>query len=670
MNHVHHAAERARDLLHGLYGELHAPPPPELDFSSLSALAERLRVPRRTVRAVELDAASLAHLSLPALVLLDGQLAIVRAVHPRVICELTWGVPLPLTGEQLIAQCGGIALELLPSLHREGGFGARVRDFLASRWAELTKITAASLALSGLGIATPLVLGMVIDRALPERAPKLLALIAFSVLFIAAQRALFTSFERRVSLSLHTRLEAAVTSSLFDHLLRIPYAALTHETVGGWLETLSGARRAQNMLTETLMIPLLHLLMGLAQGFTLLHMHPAIGGAVALCSLVFVTLSLAFALRASKLERGVIDSSANEHSTLFETLEGLPTLRTSGAQQLGYTRWLSRMLASRAAQVRMDLLATHSRAVLGATHDLISVGVLLWAVHASLHGDLSVGAVLALTMMSDRFLGLVSEFAAVLSPALAARSHLARVDALLAHPDVTAEPALPALPPAGADGDAIVLDDVWFRYAPDQPWVLEGYSLRVRSLEHFELRGPSGMGKSTILRIIAGLYVPERGRASVLGQPPQRLRGQICYLPQDTQLLSGSIVQNLRLLSGADTDTLLEAARRSGLDELVDSLPMGLETVLPAGASTLSGGQRQLIAWTAAMASRRKLLLMDEALSHVDPLMRARLLSMAMERVCTIVSVEHERRREEPTANRRSIVPDHAFDPQEFSARW
>jgi ATP-binding cassette, subfamily B, bacterial len=628
-------------LLDRLCAEMDAPVQRDLNFTSLHSLADSLRLPRRSARKVELDVSNLAHLALPALIVLDGQLALIRQVRERrVLVEHASGATSELTRDQAVERSRGMAVELLPSLLTSGSFVHRLLDFFGSRGADLAKVGACAVLVSLLGLTTPLVTGMVVDRALPERTPKLLTLIAFVVLFVASQRALFTWLERRLSLALHARLQAAVATSLFDHLLRIPYGALIRETVGSWLETLSGARRVESMFSETLLLPLLHLTMGLVQAIALLQLCAPLGASVMLGSFVLLAASLSFAFRASRLERRLIDASSREHSTLFEVLEGLPTLRTSGAQQRGVMRWLDRALALRIVEVRMDLLLAASRSTIGAARDIVCSGAFVWAAHACLEGQLSVGAVLSISMLTDRFVSVVVEFAGVLAPLFSARSHLARVDALLAHENVV-DKSTHAAP--ASRGDAVVLEDVWFRYGPEQPWVLEGYSLRVHSLEHFELRGPSGMGKSTILRLIAGLYTAERGSVRVFGQRPQQLRGQICYLPQDARLLSGSIMQNLRLLSGACNEAIEQAAARSGLAELVQSLPMGYETVLPAGANTLSGGQRQLIAWTAAMASERKLLLMDEALSSVDPLLRVRLLAMARSRACTIVAVEHER---------------------------
>ena len=104
---------------------------------------------------------------------------------------------------------------------------------------------------------------------------------------------------------------------------------------------------------------------------------------------------------------------------------------------------------------------------------------------------------------------------------------------------------------------------------------------------------------------------------------PQTAANDILYLPQFVNLFSGSIIENLRILSGgAPVARLLQAAELTGLSSFVESLPMSFETVLAPGGKNISGGQRQLIALTAAIASERKLLLLDEALSNLDPIPR------------------------------------------------
>jgi ABC-type bacteriocin/lantibiotic exporter with double-glycine peptidase domain len=174
---------------------------------------------------------------------------------------------------------------------------------------------------------------------------------------------------------------------------------------------------------------------------------------------------------------------------------------------------------------------------------------------------------------------------------------------------------------------------------------LKGYSLRVELGERRWIHAPSGFGKSTLLRIIAGLYPPDQGLVSVGGLAPADAKSQLVYLPQFVQLYGGSILENLRLLSGgANHDRLMAAAETTGLGQLAQTLPMGYNTVLPQGGGSLSGGQRQLVALTAVMASDRKLLLLDEAMANLDWMSRDWLHQSDWFRDRTIIYASHEAR--------------------------
>jgi subfamily B ATP-binding cassette protein HlyB/CyaB len=273
-------------------------------------------------------------------------------------------------------------------------------------------------------------------------------------------------------------------------------------------------------------------------------------------------------------------------------------------------------------------------------HGLV-VLVLVWGGSAALDGALSVGTLVAALQVTQTFSDAVFRMADVCLKAAAMRSYASRMDELLsARPESAPAPVHRSAP---AHEDAILLDDVWFRYGPDSPWILKGFSLRVRAGEARRLTGPSGTGKSTLLRLIAGLYEPERGVVAVNGVPASAARRSIAYLPQDAYLFHGSILDNLRVLSGgAARPRLIEAAYVTGFKELVDTLPMGYETMLPPGGGNLSGGQRQLLLLTACIASERPILLLDESMAHLDRLTQTRLARSRMFAGKTLVTVEHE----------------------------
>jgi ABC-type bacteriocin/lantibiotic exporter with double-glycine peptidase domain len=209
---------------------------------------------------------------------------------------------------------------------------------------------------------------------------------------------------------------------------------------------------------------------------------------------------------------------------------------------------------------------------------------------------------------------------------------------LAAAPAQRSEPARSA-----QTSDAIVLEGVWQRYSDDDRWILEDRSFRVERNGFTRLDAPSGSGKSTLLRVLAGLLAPSRGRVSIFGLDARAARHLVLYVPQHCNLLEASIGENLRLLSGASDQEIQRVAELTGLSELLASLPMGVETPVAARGHNLSSGQRQLVILTAAFASQRPVLLLDESLSQIDVRTRRRMQWPALLQNRTVIAVEHAR---------------------------
>ena len=173
--------------------------------------------------------------------------------------------------------------------------------------------------------------------------------------------------------------------------------------------------------------------------------------------------------------------------------------------------------------------------------------------------------------------------------------------------------------------------------------VLYDLSFDIAEGEYLALMGPSGSGKSTLLKLLSGLYAPESGRISIGGLDTTAAAGLFAFLPQFPQLYSGSILENLRIFSGTtDREHLIAVAKDTGLDAWVSTLPMGYLTVVASGGGNFSGGQRQMLALTAILASSRPILLLDEAMSNLDWVSRRRLLECPQFQGRTVIYSSHE----------------------------
>lgn len=190
----------------------------------------------------------------------------------------------------------------------------------------------------------------------------------------------------------------------------------------------------------------------------------------------------------------------------------------------------------------------------------------------------------------------------------------------------------------------VVFEGVSFAYRPDEP-ILQDLSFRIAPGEHVALVGPTGSGKTTLIRLLCRLYEPQLGRIMLDGVdirtiPLQRLRKQLGVVLQDTFLFSGNVADNLRLDASIDDDRLREICRDLGLDPLLNRLPQGLETELRERGGNLSSGERQLLAVARVAIRNPTVLVMDEATAFMDPSTEATLqrdLDRLLERRTAVV---------------------------------
>jgi ABC-type bacteriocin/lantibiotic exporter with double-glycine peptidase domain len=640
------AAASALRCLLGELGELgkHVPSEPfaarAQGCTSSEWLAEQLRRHGRPARVVRVESVDLGQLQLPTLIMLrSGAALTLSAVHARTVtllCE--HGRRERMTRAALATRLSGEALDVSWPLGQRGPFLKRLLQLVDREKRRFVAPLMASGMVLALSLLGPLLTRSLMDRALPAADLSLLHAIVLGTLLIALQSAWLSMLRERALLALTSAFESASSQGLYAQFVRFPFLQAQARSVGAFCEALSSAVAISQSATSLLLAPVLDGATALAYLILLYDSLPLVAALGVGLGLLMLGLAAGFAPQLARNQEALIDASAQQQSRLHELLSGACTLKTCGAERAATARWLPVLIGARALAIRQSRLQQWLELGSVTLRQLVALAVFSAGARACLAGELSVGGFVASVMLADGYLAAVSRLAGLAAPLFTTQGRLRPLDALL-----KVEPqAIEREPHARLEGieDAIVLDDVWFRYAPDGPWILKGYQLRVRHGEQFVLRGPSGMGKTTILRLIAGLLTPEQGKVSVLGRTASA--GAVAYLPQDAALFAGSIMSNLRILSGADHERIHAAARATGLADLAAQLPMGLETLLPPGGSNLSGGQRQLVLMTAAVASQRPTLLLDESLANLDSLTQQRLRQSALFAGKTVLTVAHD----------------------------
>ena len=287
----------------------------------------------------------------------------------------------------------------------------------------------------------------------------------------------------------------------------------------------------------------------------------------------------------------------------------------------------------------------------GVAQQAVTVVMLVWGVYLIDDKTITGGALIGAVMFASRALAPLTSVVMLTTRFQGARAAMAALDKVMSQP-VERENGKAYVPRRELTG-AIGLHEVSFSYphsgAGEAPLVLKGVTLRFAPGERVAILGRIGSGKSTVLRLLAGLYQPGQGHVDVDGVDlrqidPADYRTKVGFVSQDPRLFHGTLRENVLLdRPAADPGRLVEAAQLTGLDRVAASHPMGWDLPVGQGGTLLSGGQRQLVALTRCLVTRPQILLMDEPTSSMDAQSEVaflRQLKAAAGR-CTLIVVTH-----------------------------
>jgi ATP-binding cassette subfamily C protein LapB len=306
----------------------------------------------------------------------------------------------------------------------------------------------------------------------------------------------------------------------------------------------------------------------------------------------------------------------------------LETVKSTAAEGVFMDRWDRAVGRSSETSRRLRTYYTLSTTFTQFVVQMSTVVVVIWGVYLIKAGEISVGALVAATILTGRALAPLGLIANMLIRLQQSMSSLKRLNGFmgLEFEDYSANRLSSILQEGG-----IEMRDVAFTYPGQRRSALNGLTARIKPGERVAVIGRIGSGKSTIARLLVGLYQPEEGSVSLngidLGQyNPSDLRRHVGYVGQENFLFSGSIRENIAVgAPTADDDAIRRAADMAGVSDFVRTLPEGFETQVGERGGLLSGGQRQAITIARALVLNPKVLVLDEPTSHMDQGSEARL---------------------------------------------
>lgn len=470
----------------------------------------------------------------------------------------------------------------------------------------------------------------VIPNALDGAVP----LVAVTLVVTAMFQAWVSTVRLETMLYVRARLEVGIARRLLAKTLRLPFAFLHKSSVSGLIEVFRGLSRARELVTDRLLGAGFDGLMSIAILIAIAFFSPGVAMALGGCAIGYLALAGLTGYRHMRMERTELRARTATRERLMDAIRAIATVKAAAAEDSMVARWRSRLVIELIAGVRRQRLGLYSTAGRDGMRQLTMFGVLIAGALLIKDGGARFGSYVAVLQLTGTYLGGILGLGTLLHSVFMSAPHVQQAR------EISRVAPVPRVRRGSRPGK-IVIDDLWFRYTEDGPWVLRGYSAVLEPEQVYRVDGPSGSGKTTILRLLSTIYTPTRGRIHVKGVDIHRAGVPFLYLPQNVQLFEGSLLDNLRLLSGGvATERILAAAQEIGLATWAASLPMGYATLLMSGAA-VSGGQKQLVALTAAAAADVPMLLLDEAGSNLDAATYRHVFASRVWQGRTIVYVGH-----------------------------
>jgi ATP-binding cassette subfamily C protein LapB len=473
-------------------------------------------------------------------------------------------------------------------------------------------------------LAFPLFSMNVYDRVVPNRAIETLWALAVGVLLMLGADLVLRKLRSRFVDEASARIDVQISARLMEKVLGLRLEARP-ESVGSFAQNLRGFEQVRDFIASGTVTALIDLPFALLFIGVLAWLSPWLVLPVVTAFTVIVVMGYVLQHRLHELAETTYRASAQRNATLIEALTGIETIKTQGAEGVIQARWerANRFLAQ--ANVRMRGLSSAALYTTATLTQVVSVVTVIVGVYLIGERELTMGGLIAAGMLASRALGPAGQIIGLLMQYQGARTALKSLEDVMAQPSErpNGDGSAGFVQRRELKGD-IEFRNVKFAYPQRTDNALEGMSLRIAAGERVALIGRVGSGKSTMLRLMMGLYQPTAGSVLLDGidlrqLDPADLRSNVGSVSQDVMLFYGSLRDNIAFgLPYADDAALVQAAEIAGLSDFVNRHPRGFDLPVGERGEMLSGGQRQGVGIARAVLHNAPVLLLDEPSSAMD----------------------------------------------------
>ncbi len=533
-----------------------------------------------------------------------------------------------ISREEMSRYFTGVALEVWPgSEFQSETLQTRIslRSLINSIYGikrTLAKIFCLSVVIEAINLLMPVGTQLVMDHAIPAGDRGLLTLISAALMFFILLKAATSTLRAWSSLVMSTLINVQWQSGLFDHLLRLPLAFFERRKLGD----IQSRFDSLDTLRATFTTSVIGFIMDSIMVVGVFVMMLLYGGYLTWIVLCFTTIYIFIRLvtygNYRQISEECLVREARAASYFMETLYGIATVKIQGMVGIRGAHWLNMKIDAINSGIkltRMDLLFGGINTFVTACDQI----VILWlGAGLVIDNQMTIGMFVAFSSFRGQFSERVASLTSFLLQLRIMSLHNERIADIALHEKEEKKPELEIVAHMGPI--SLETNGLSYRYDSQSAPIFSALSLSVAPGESVAITGASGAGKTTLMKVLCGLFEPDSGRVLINGIDIRQIginnyHRMIACVMQDDRLFSGSIRENIcGFAEEMDEEWMVECARASHIHDVIMNMPMGYETLIGELGEGLSGGQKQRIFIARALYRKPGILFMDEATSALD----------------------------------------------------